>query len=655
MEAQSPPLDLYATGLVNLESRAGNTVGGGRYSLVKVLGRGGMGIVWLARDARLNSEVALKFLPPQIRYDLAALDDLRRETARSRKLSHPNIIRIHDLYEAPNEDAFISMEYVEGRNLADLRVEQPARVFAWSFLKPILEQLCAGLEYAHGERIIHCDLKPANLMLDKNNRFKLADFGIARTMSDSMTRSVFSQTSGTLLYMSPQQMEGGTPRVTDDIYALGATLYELMTGKPPFYTGDIVHQVRLVSPRPMKERLAELGLTNEIPALVEQAIMACLSKNPNERPQSAADVLRLFNGEKIAKRARPQALANWDKKKWWWATAACVALAAGILAFTLSGNGKEKNSSASAFLSVGTNQPSVSAVSSPQPLPPVAPAFTPPVTSPAPSPAAPPVEPAAVFVTQTVFVASPPPKAPMPVPLPVVASSPTGQIAEPVAKPPPVKTTEVAATNKVVAVAPAVPPAVNAATPSNIEATNAAPVLSKATALQLLQKGNSHVSARSKDRVLEMISARAPVEEVPQNWRIIYYDDKVTYDAVEVRFERGEMARVYEPSRLLSVFTSGASKILDLKKVKIDSDQAIQIAVSEAATESLTAKTVELKLERGYGGLPVWNVKLYGATPLKPSGESSLGYVIVLAEDGKVLKNALSKPDKLAEKPLTKK
>ena len=554
------------------------------------------------------------------------------------------------------------MEYVEGRNLADLRVEQPARVFAWPFLKPILEQLCAGLEYAHGERIIHCDLKPANLMLDKNNRFKLADFGIARTMSDSMTRSVFSQTSGTLLYMSPQQMEGGTPRVTDDIYALGATLYELMTGKPPFYTGDIVHQVRLVSPRPMQERLAELGLVNEIPAVVERAIMACLSKNPSERPQSAADVLRLFNGEKITKRARPQALATWDKNKWWWATAACVALVAGILAFTLRGNGKEKNSSLNASLSVGTNPPSVSAVSSPRPSPPATPPFTPPVASPAPSPVTP-TESVVVAEKQTALAASPSPAeptpaAPIPVPLsvPIAASSPTGQIAEPVAKAPPVKTVEAAATNKVVAAAPAVvPPAVSAAPPAKIETTNEAPVLSKATALQLLQKGNSHVSARSKNRVLEMISARAPVEEVPQNWRIIYYDDKVTYDAVEVRFERGEMARVYEPSRLLSVFTSGASKILDLKKVKIDSDRAIQIAVSEASAETLTAKTVELKLERGYGGLPVWNVKLYGTVPWKTGGESSLGYVILLAEDGKVLKNALSKQEKLPEKPLTKK
>src|ERR1043165_5417130 len=137
MEAQSPPLDLFATGLVNLESPAANLVGGGRYSLIRVLGRGGMGIVWLAQDARLNSEVALKFLPPQIRFDSAALDDLRRETARSRKLSHPNIIRIHDLYEAPNEDAFISMEYIEGRNLAETRIHEQTRVFSWPFLKPL--------------------------------------------------------------------------------------------------------------------------------------------------------------------------------------------------------------------------------------------------------------------------------------------------------------------------------------------------------------------------------------------------------------------------------------------------------------------------------------------------------------------------------------
>ncbi len=627
MEAQSSPLDLFATGLVNLESRAGNIVGGGRYSLVKVLGRGGMGIVWLAQDARLNIEVALKFLPPQIRYDPAALDDLRRETARSRKLSHPNIIRIHDLYEAPNEDAFISMEFIEGRNMADLRVDEPARVFSWTFLKPLVEQLCAGLEYAHGERIIHCDLKPANLMLDKNGRLKLADFGIARTVSDSMTRNALNQTTGTLLYMSPQQMEGGVPRVTDDIYALGATLYELMTGKPPFYTGDIMHQVRIVSPRPMQERLKELELANDVPAEVEQVVMACLSKNAAHRPQTAADVARLLNGEKVQRpirvaRSRLQVPGLLKENKWWWASAAAVMLGIGVWTATdFAKTNKPIAVSARTVDTISFSEPTASLITEPL--------------------AAPKQQAAAVTPAQ---IAASGASVAAPASSPQISPKNSPTLAAGISNPErsestraPIRASEAQQTLPVASRKVAEVPAVGS---------------NKATALQLLQKGNSYVSARSKNRVLEVTSSRAAVNEAPQNWRFLYYDDKTTYNAVEVRFENGEMERVYEPNRLLELFSPSARKTLDLAKVKIDSDRATRISVAEAVAEEFEAKFVELKLERGYGGLPVWNVKLFGIIPGRTGEDLSLGNVIVLAEDGKVLKKAFASK---TEKPSSKK
>src|SRR5687768_8078863 len=148
---------------------AGSRIGGGRFTLLRLLGRGGMGVVWLSRDEQLGEDVALKFLPPEIRHDAVALDDLRRETSRSRKLTHPHIIRIHDLYKAERE-AFISMEYVEGRNLTERRLDQPERVLTWSFIEPLVKQLCDALHYAHGENIVHRDLKPANMMLDGRGR-----------------------------------------------------------------------------------------------------------------------------------------------------------------------------------------------------------------------------------------------------------------------------------------------------------------------------------------------------------------------------------------------------------------------------------------------------------------------------------------------------
>jgi serine/threonine protein kinase len=248
-----------------------------------------MGMVWLAHDNHLNEFVALKFLPPQIRFDDAAIDLLRRETTRSRKLSHPNIIRIHDLHRHEGEDPFIAMEYVDGPTLHAFRFTRPTQAVSWTQLAPLTKQLCDALDYAHGERIIHRDLKPSNLMLDSNGRLKLADFGIAAVVSDSVAR-VSGAGAGTPAYMSPQQIDGKGPQATDDIYSLGATLYELLTSTPPFYQGQIVHQVLHNDPPSLTERLAELGQQIEIPADLEAMIMACLAKDPSRRPQSARAV-----------------------------------------------------------------------------------------------------------------------------------------------------------------------------------------------------------------------------------------------------------------------------------------------------------------------------------------------------------------------------
>ncbi len=273
------------------EMEPGTMVGGGRYSLLKIVGKGGMGVVWLAEDSRLQEQVALKFLPREISHDPTALDDMRRETLKSHRLSHPNIIRIHDLVETEGEPPFISMEYVDGPSLSALKVEQPERLFPWEYLEPLVQQLCQALSYAHGEGVVHRDLKPANIILDARGRLKLADFGIAATVSESVSRvSLQNLTSGTVAYMSPQQMNGEIPKVSDDIYAFGATVYELLTSKPPFFSGDFMHQVRKVVPQTPMERLAALELANEIPADVSAMLMACLSKDPAQRPPSAEAV-----------------------------------------------------------------------------------------------------------------------------------------------------------------------------------------------------------------------------------------------------------------------------------------------------------------------------------------------------------------------------
>lgn len=264
-----------------------------RFTLVRILGRGGMGVVWLARDDELERDVALKFLPHLVVHDFAVLDELKRETRRSLQLTHHNIVRIHDFVQDA-DSACISMEYVDGPTLSALRVEQANRVFEADELLPWVEQICEALEYAHGHaRIVHRDIKPANLMLNSRGDLKIADFGIARSLSDSVTMLTMARgTSGTLAYMSPQQLDGERACNLDDIYSLGATLYELLASKPPFHSGLIERMIREKRPASLAAKREELGVSSNhrIPEQWEQTIAACLAKDQAERPQSALEL-----------------------------------------------------------------------------------------------------------------------------------------------------------------------------------------------------------------------------------------------------------------------------------------------------------------------------------------------------------------------------
>ena len=263
-----------------------------RYTLRKVLGRGGMGVVWLARDERLAQDVALKFLPDTVRLDLAAADELKHETRRSLKLTHHHIVRIYDFAENDYTSA-VAMEYVDGATLSALRIARPGKVFETADLGNWVRELCEALEYAHQwAKIVHRDLKPANLMVTAGGELKITDFGIARSISDSMSKmSMRPSTSGTLVYMSPQQALGQKATPLDDVYSLGATLYELLTGKPPFYSGNIQHQLDNVEPPTIAARRLELGVAGApVPEAWEKTIAACLAKNPAERPQGVREV-----------------------------------------------------------------------------------------------------------------------------------------------------------------------------------------------------------------------------------------------------------------------------------------------------------------------------------------------------------------------------
>ena len=285
-EWMPPPASLEELVTVKRPPGVGSTVFN-RYRLQRILGRGGMGVVWLAMDTRLERSIALKFLPDAVGTDPVALRELKDETIRGLELAHPNIVRIHDFLHE-DDVAAISMEFVDGKTLSERRLTKPNKIFSVHDLAPWVAQMCDALDYAHQQkRIVHRDLKPANLMVSTKSEIKITDFGIARSVSDTISRvsrTIHQQTSGTLLYMSPQQAMGDRPRPTDDVYALGATLYELLTSKAPFYSGDIPTQISAKIPPSMKDRREEFEIfaAEPIPKEWEKAVASCLEKDPCE-------------------------------------------------------------------------------------------------------------------------------------------------------------------------------------------------------------------------------------------------------------------------------------------------------------------------------------------------------------------------------------
>ncbi len=272
-----------------------------RFRLLRPLGRGGMGVVWLAQDTRLDGKLmALKFLPEEVSHSKEAIDDLRREVNRCLSLNHDHIIRVHDLIEAGGTAA-ISMEYVDGQTLDELRRSRPSRVLEPEDLKRLLPQICDAMAYAHGKGIIHRDIKPQNIMLTHEGQVKLCDFGLADSLVQTRSRLSGRRghgASGTISYMSPQQLLGLTCQPQDDIYSLGATFYEMLTSKPPFFSGSVERQIENAPPAPINERRQNLDIRSSppVPAIWNKLILQCLAKKREDRPQVAAKLPEMLQG-----------------------------------------------------------------------------------------------------------------------------------------------------------------------------------------------------------------------------------------------------------------------------------------------------------------------------------------------------------------------
>ena len=201
------------------------TMVSGRYRIVGLLGRGGMGEVYRAEDLKLGQAVALKFLPIEVTHREDRLARFHQEVRLARQVSHPNVCRVHDIGETGGQ-TFLSMEYIDGEDLASL-LRRIGRLPADKALE-IARQLCAGLAAAHDRKVLHRDLKPANVLIDGRGQAHLADFGLA-DLSDQ--RRDAPDVAGTPGYMAPEQLDGRELTTRTDVYALGLVLYEMFTGK----------------------------------------------------------------------------------------------------------------------------------------------------------------------------------------------------------------------------------------------------------------------------------------------------------------------------------------------------------------------------------------------------------------------------------------
>ena len=253
-----------------------------RYRVQRLLGKGGMGAVYLADDEVLKELVALKVISSAYAADEAAMvARFRREAAAARKVSSPAVIRIHDLGEARPGLLYLSMEYFQGRTLAELIAQRglvPIRD-----IEDILAQVCSGLDAAHQAGVIHRDLKPSNVLVGERGAVKIIDFGLATTaVGDGLTAT--GAILGTPHYMAPEQVRGKSVDARSDIYALGALAYHLVTGRPPF-SGDNAIAIGFAhlseTPTPPRE------IRKDCPEKLDAAIVAALAKAPEDRPSSA--------------------------------------------------------------------------------------------------------------------------------------------------------------------------------------------------------------------------------------------------------------------------------------------------------------------------------------------------------------------------------
>ena len=268
----------------------------GRFEIRERIARGGFAVVWKANDRLLGKDVALKVLQASIADDPAQIEEMKRETLRSRELTHPNIVQTYDFVQDGSVVA-IAMELIDGATMSTLAAQRPNGCFNPPELTSWMADICDALDFAHSEKggkkpVVHHDLKPSNFIVDSYGTAKVLDFGIAKSMAETRYQHTGQfAVAGTPPYMSPQQLRGQRPRPSDDIYSFGATLFSLLTRTPPFVRGDIQLQIMNEIPPTMNARRTELGIDEPpIPLEWEETVAQCLAKDPAVRPATMGEV-----------------------------------------------------------------------------------------------------------------------------------------------------------------------------------------------------------------------------------------------------------------------------------------------------------------------------------------------------------------------------
>ena len=261
---------------------ATGTLLAGRYRVVRQLGQGGMGSVWLAEDLKLDGhKVAVKMLPSILVSNKRAYNQLKSEALVALKLTHPNIATVR-AFEENEGNPFLVMDYIDGLTLDEYLAKKGKLSEETTYC--LLEPVARALDYAHERGIVHRDVKPGNVMVTWDGDPFVLDFGIAREIQETMTRVTGKLSSGTLLYMSPEQLKGASPKPAQDVYSFAAMAYECLKGEPPFSRGQVEYQILNEDPEPLSG------------GRITCAVMRGLSKDPALRPTACKEVICAVQG-----------------------------------------------------------------------------------------------------------------------------------------------------------------------------------------------------------------------------------------------------------------------------------------------------------------------------------------------------------------------